>query len=278
MSQSPTQMLIPATQTYSKIEPAFTSCSNGDWVIPVAWGAISRVVGGCQEYRGDSGQCLGAFKSRDVDTRDTMWSCINQENQMVDVCKAGNAQPSKQGNIPMGPGPQLPSFPSQSPPSSLPPSSSSSPPMARSLAALHASINQQKQSTKPTTQTVPLQQQQQPHSQQQPPYVNGTNPAMSKSVFDPAFLVRGKQSSSDPAGYLEGLWTYRNIRQVADESSKLPNEPWSSASSYGSYSLAPNATLSGNSTGAINDFNSTCGSNCMQGDYTMSIAQARRSA
>ena len=64
---------LPANKSYSSIEPAFASTETGkndDYIIPIAWGARSRVIGSCQQYRGDTGQCVGRFHSRDVDTRD----------------------------------------------------------------------------------------------------------------------------------------------------------------------------------------------------------------
>lgn len=64
---------LPANRSYSQMEPAFASAETGnndDYIIPMAWGARSRVIGSCQQYRGDTGQCVGRFHSRDVDTRD----------------------------------------------------------------------------------------------------------------------------------------------------------------------------------------------------------------
>lgn len=80
---SVSEYYIPATQSYSPIEPAFACSEDQEALIPLAWGAKSRVVGGCQAYRGDVGQCLGTFRSQDVDTRDTPWKGLLQENQQV---------------------------------------------------------------------------------------------------------------------------------------------------------------------------------------------------
>jgi hypothetical protein len=64
---------VPNRQTYSPIEPAFLTCPDyekNDYIIPVAWGPISKVIGKCKIFRGDSGQCVGSFYSRDVDGSD----------------------------------------------------------------------------------------------------------------------------------------------------------------------------------------------------------------
>jgi hypothetical protein len=47
-----TNYFIPASQIYSEIEPAFMACTGGgDYIIPVAWGPVSKVIGTCMERR-----------------------------------------------------------------------------------------------------------------------------------------------------------------------------------------------------------------------------------
>lgn len=273
---TPTNFYIPATQTYSEIEPAFQTCANGDYIIPVAWGAASKVIGRCQEYRLGSGQCIGAFHSRDVDTRDTPWSCINQENQAVNVCKMGHS---------VLPSSQSPSTSSQSPSPLLQrPSSSQQQPSLPSSGILSLQVRSLKDFAKMGVQNAELAQVTRPTNPPLAavidptldvnqgylnPYINGSNPYMNYDVFDRPFLSRGTQSTSDPAGYTMGVNTYVGLRQRAEASSLLPNEPWGSCSSYGTYSAAPNATLSANSCN---------GNNCVCGDYTQpaSVALAQK--
>ena len=208
------EFYIPATQSYSPIEPAFTSCHNGqDYIIPYAWGAISRVIGECQEYRGDVGQCLGTFHSRDVDTRDTPWGCLSTAN----YCRVGATEAvglADAGNPP----------PTQSPPPLQP-----SPQTLRTLKG-----------------TVP-----QSLVSESAPLYNDTQAArirMSYDVYDSPFLKRGLQSTSDPAGWTTGIPSYVDLRRQAQASTMTANEPWGACSSYGNYSSFPTASLTGNST------------------------------
>jgi hypothetical protein len=91
------------------------------------------------------------------------------------------------------------------------------------------------------------------------PYDGTPNPYLSYNVFDKPFLVRGVQSTSDPAAWLSGVFTYIGLRQQSQMAGKLPNEPWGPCSSYGCYDAAPNATLSNNRNG--------CMGVCVEGRY-----------
>lgn len=215
-----TEYYIPATQTYSKMEPAFTSCEQGgDYIIPYAWGAKSRVIGECQEQRGDVGQCLGTFHSRDVDTRDTPWGCISTANYSSDVCRAG----ASSGVAPADPKTTDPVMHMAPPP--LQPFSN---------AHLHTLKGAKSESMK-----------------LQPKQFNKDQASdlfMSYDVFDSPYLERGVQRTSDPAGWLSGVSTYNNLIQRAQASTMVANEPWGSCSSFGNYSSAPNASLTSNNT------------------------------
>jgi len=246
MSVPSSQILIPTSQSYSKIEPAFTQCEKGDdYIIPVAWGPLSRVIGNCTEFRLGTGQCVGAFWSRDVNTSDQPYGCIGEENKVVNICGVNN------------PGTVLPQ------PAPLPSNSNNGknsmpiplPMVARSLKDL-PKMNTARASNAPKSINDDYFQ----------PYVNGSNPYLSFDVFDKAFLSRGTQSTSDPAGYLTGIATYTSLQRQAEQSSILPNEPWGSCSSYGSYSSAPNSSLSSN--------NCISGS-CLNGQYAATLAQTR---
>ena len=242
----PVQFDIPAIQTYSEIEPAFQACTSGDYIIPVAWGAISRVVGKCQEYRLGSGQCIGAFHSRDVDTSDTPWACINQENRASDVCRVNNV---RSGSYPAVPPSEAASTfqESSSSSSAIDQKSGHQNPVVRSLKDFPVQLPPQNMLSLSANQGY------------YNPYINGSNPYMSFDVFDKPFLSRGKQSTSDPAGYLMGVSNYVGLQQRAEASTMLPNEPWSSCSSYGNYNSIPSGTLSADSC---------IGNNCKCGTYT----------
>jgi hypothetical protein len=245
------EYFLPATQTYSEIEPAFQACTTGDYIIPVAWGARSRVLGRCQEYRLGSGQCLGAFHSRDVDTSDTPWECITQENKATNVCKVNgspipHAQTSK--------APQLERFSANTTPgTNTAPKSLKDFSHTQNTGQAHSAANLTSASIFNA------------NSGYKDPYMNGSNPYMSFSVFDKPYVSRGKQSSSDPAGYLMGVSTYVGLQKRAEQSTAIPNETWGPCSSYGTYSGAPNASLSANSC---------IGNNCLCGNYTMPSCSA----
>lgn len=79
MSKLNSYSSLPTLPTFSKIEPAFQfptfSCSRGyidstPNIIPMSFGAQSKVIGKCFEIRSEQGQCIGNFKSEDVDTWD----------------------------------------------------------------------------------------------------------------------------------------------------------------------------------------------------------------
>lgn len=251
MSVPSSQILIPTSQIYSKIEPAFTQCEKGDdYVIPVAWGPLSRVIGNCTEFRLGTGQCVGAFWSRDVNASDTPYSCIGQENKVVNICGVTNP-----GTVLPQPAPPVAPLPSNS---NNGKNSMPVPPLpmvARSLKNL-PKMNTARASNAPKSINDDYFQ----------PYINGSNPYLSFDVFDKAYLSRGTQSTSDPAGYLTGIATYTALQRQAEQSSILPDEPWGSCSSYGSYSLAPQTSLSSN--------NCISGS-CLAGAYGQTLAQTR---
>jgi len=221
---------IPAVQTYSPIEPAFTTCGGpDDYVIPIAWGAISRVMGECQAYRGDIGQCLGTFHSQDVDTRDTPWGCLASAVDASNVCRV--SQSSQAQSVP------------QPPPQSSPQTPQSSQNQIRSLKDISTRETLVTEKKQPTSNNVNTQ---------------AANLFMSFDVYDSPFLKRGLQSTSDPAGWLAGIPSYSNLRQQAEASTMTANEPWGACSSYGNYSAAPNASLTSNNK---------CSGNCVLGQY-----------
>lgn len=117
-------LYAPTTQVYTKMEPAFAECaqSNGDYIIPVAWGSVSKAIS-CMEHRIGTGQCLGSFHSKDVDTSDQPWGCITEENRVRSVCKA-------QG---IGMGSQMPPSSQSSSPLSAPQSAPANKQQARRL-------------------------------------------------------------------------------------------------------------------------------------------------
>lgn len=239
---------IPAIMSYSKIEPAYSGCS--DDIIPVAWGARSRVIGNCMLYRGEVGQCLGAFKSEDVDTRDTPWSCIVNDNIVENVCGYGPST-NKNSNNPSSNSSQ----PSNSSNTSNSAKSSKSQPASSVFSGKvppnYAEVNEEF----PTANDAygnPF------ANAYGNPFANGPNPYMSYDVYDKPFLSRGVQSNSDPAGYLAGIFS-PNYRQTAQETSPVPNQSWGPCSSYGSYGSCSNCTLSSN----------TCIGNCQLGQYAV---------
>jgi hypothetical protein len=223
---------IPAVQTYNTIEPAFTTCGGpDDYVIPVAWGAISRVIGECQAYRGDVGQCLGTFHSQDVDTRDTPWGCLATAVNSSNVCRVGTNTQATVSSSSLQPASQKKVQDDQSLLRSL--KDKDTQPIVMSRATL-------------TTEKG------------KPNNAQAANLFMSPDVFDSPFLKRGLQSTSDPAGWLAGIPSYTNLRQQAEASTMTANEPWGACSSYGNYSAAPNATLTSNNK---------CSGNCVLGQY-----------
>lgn len=238
---------IPATQTYSRIEPAFASCEGGqDYLIPFAWGAISRVVGGCQMYRGDVGQCLGTFHSQDVDTRDTPWACLASENVGAQVTRVGATSPGPDTRSELV---ALASQRQKAPDSTLRTLQDAT----RQVAAAASSSSSSSPSSNSASNSSSS-------SSSSSAAKQGRRLYMSYDVFDPAFLVRGTQSSSDPAGWTVGVPTYVNLRQQAQASTLTADEPWGQGSSYGNYSAYPSSTLTSSRQG--------CGSgNCVLGQY-----------
>ena len=230
---------LPAVQTYSPIEPAFTTCGGpADYIIPVAWGAISRVIGECQTYRGDVGQCLGTFHSQDVDTRDTPWGCLSTAVNSSNVCRVGaNSETVAEPDaVEKG----------------------------KNNYGNHQFVGGSQQQMRTLKGT-------QPHIYSRDTIIpegraegmkknaQAANLFMSKDVYDSPFLKRGLQSTSDPAGWLAGIPSYSNLRQQAEASTMTANEAWGACSSYGNYSAAPTATLTSNSN--------SCSGNCVLGQY-----------
>ena len=237
------ELYLPAVQTYNPIEPAFTTCGGpSDYVIPVAWGAISRVIGECQSYRGDVGQCLGTFHSQDVDTRDTPWGCLSTAVDSSSVCRVGANSQATVAAVE----PEL---------------------KHNQQHQQQHQQHQQMRTLKGSKSVV------NPRSAIIPDGGGGFAPVkagmknaqaanlfMSRDVYDSPFLKRGLQSTSDPAGWLAGIPSYTNLRQQAEASTMTANEAWGACSSYGNYSAAPTATLTSNQN--------TCSSgNCVLGQY-----------
>ena len=246
------QLYIPAVQTYNKIQPAFMSCDgkDGDYLIPSAWGAVSRVIGNCQEHRIGSGQCVGMFRSKDVDTADLPFQCIDQENRKKNVCSASNnGSPSASSTTGS----------SQSP---APNQSNSTKPMVRSLKDFARSTepsNYEKSWNKELTPKLD------PNNGYYNPFNGQTNPyermMISRDVFSTPYLVKGLQNTSDPSGVNIGISTYTNLQQRAEASSILPNEPWSQCSSYGIYSSCDSCALLPAKSSNL------CVGNCLAGEY-----------
>ena len=283
MSRQQNEYLIPTKTQYSEIEPAFMSCSvGGEYISIVANGPISKVIGNCMQRRQGTGQCVGTFHSKDVDASDTPWSCINQEYKSSNVCslatgvdlplrsKKYDPQPQPQGSA---------SAVSVTHPQPQPPShdltknsrNNNNVVVARSLSELQKYDQQQQQGQQGQGQL------EDPNlsvnNAYTNPFQNGFNPyTMSFSVFSKPYLARGKQESSDPAGYMQGVSTYASLMKNAEQSTILPNEPWGTCSSYGNYSSAPNASLS---AGSMIGGSCVSGS-CLEGDYTMSYQQAQK--
>jgi hypothetical protein len=207
------------------MEPAFTQCNDGgDYIIPFALGAVSRVIGECQQRHGDTGTCWGTFHSRDVDTRDTPWGCIQSANDTASVCRVGAS--SEVFSV--------------------------DPRVAKSVAPPNTTSNQQPQQPQPVVRTLKNFNHAQNTAQnaqiaaQKFANAQAANLKMSYDVYDTPFLKRGLQSTSDPAAWLNGVPTYNKLRQQAEQSSLLPNEPFGACSSYGNYSNCPNCTLTSN--------------------------------
>ena len=234
------ELYIPATQTYSKMEPAFTQCDDNDYIIPFALGAVSRVIGGCQERHGDTGTCWGTFHSRDVDTRDTPWGCINNANNTTSVCRVGAvSEPYTESS-----------------------SSSSSPKPSTKSVSSHTQHQQPREASDVlrTLKNFPAARIAKANSDsQRMANAQASHLKMSYDVYDSPFLKRGLQSTSDPAGWLTGVSTYNNLMQRAEMSSLTAAEPWGVCSSYSNYSSAPNSTLTSN--------NRCAGGNCVLGQY-----------
>ena len=239
MSVPSSQIYIPATQVYNRMEPAFASCENGtDYTIPFALGAISKAIQ-CQTYRPD-GQCWGTFFSKDVDTTDIGFGCIQSENHAGQICKSGmgtvSASSSASSSALSSASPQpmaapKPNFPTNQAQLRTLKNYAKMHPEAKAMASATAEANPQ-----------------------------AANLFMSYDVFDTPFLRRGVQSQSDPAGWLTGVPTYNNLMQRAEASTATANEPWGACSSYGNYSSAPNATLTSNNTCGVSG-------NCVLGQY-----------
>lgn len=226
------QLFVKGTQTYAKMEPAFTQCDGKDYIIPYALGAVSRVIGECQQRHGDSGTCWGAFHSRDVDTRDTPWGCIANANDTSSVCRVGavsevakmttppnvnpamNVNPTVTNNVQSTPKPSQPNMPELK--------------------------------TLKNYNRAPDMAQNQRNAAQKIANAQAANLKMSYDVYDSPFLTYGTQSTSDPAGWLSGIPTYNKLRQQAEQTSLLPEEPFGTCSSYGNYSNCPNCTLTSN--------------------------------
>lgn len=230
------ELYIPATQTYSKMEPAFTQCDGKDYIIPFALGAVSRVIGGCQERHGDTGTCWGTFHSRDVDTRDTPWSCLSTANNTTSVCRVGAVSEPYTDSSPSSPKAHPKPAPHQ-------------------LPKIHEASDILR-----TLKNYPAARVAQANSDsQRMANAQAAHLKMSYDVYDAPFLKRGLQSTSDPAGWLTGVATYNNLMQHAEMSTLTAAEPWSSCSSYGSYQSAPSSTLTSN--------NRCAGGNCVLGQY-----------
>lgn len=251
---------IPSTRKYNEIEPAFMSCSNGgDYIIPIAWGPISKVIGNCQEIRPGTGQCVGTFHSKDVDASDTPWSCIVQENKNVCSLTSGHNLNAKMNQInenhrysnDVHTNNQV---------------------VARTLEELNKIDNSIDHSSQMPSSKNKNQNKNSVNQAFSNPYDGGPNPYMSYSVFSKPFLSRGKQSFFDPAGYMVGVTSYVDLRKNAEQSSILPNESWGSCSSYGNYSSSPNTTLSSESV--IGE--SCVTGSCLQGDYTMPYKMSQK--
>ena len=265
-----TDYYIPSSRVYSEIEPAFMACTQGDYIIPVAWGPVSKVLGKCMDHRINTGQCIGTFYSKDVNASDTPWSCINEENKTTNVCSLGT-------------GINLPAVAHQHPPplSSKPTSNSptvsssgnTKPPNNQIISRSVKGLNQaSKNYNQPISSLQPTDMKLSVNQGYKNPYLNGSYAQMSYSVFDSPYLSRGPQSTSDPAAYLTGVGSYVNLISRAQQSTILPNEPWGTCSSYGNYNSAPNASLSAGSV-----IGGSCiGGNCLEGDYTMSYQQAQK--
>jgi hypothetical protein len=217
------QLFVKGTQTYSKMEPAFTQCDGKDYIIPYALGAVSRVIGECQQRHGDSGTCWGTFHSRDVDTRDTPWGCIANANDTASVCRVGAVSGVAKMTTPPTANPNVKSNPVQS--------SQQNAPELKTLKNFNRAPN--------TAQN-------QRDAAQKFANAQAANLRMSYDVYDSPFLKYGTQSTSDPAGWLTGIPTYNNLRQQAEQTSLLPEEPFGTCSSYGNYSNCPNCTLTSN--------------------------------
>lgn len=228
------QLYVKGTQTYAKMEPAFTQCDGQDYIIPYALGAVSRVIGECQQRHGDSGTCWGTFHSRDVDTRDTPWGCIANANDTASVCRVGSvssvakidpASKSQMTNQPTNTSANQPANRPANQPTNQPQ------PVVRTLKNFNHAQN--------TAQN-------QRDAAQKIANAQAARLKMSWDVYDSPFLDYGTQSMSDPAGWLNGVPTYNKLLQQSLQSTMLPQEPFGIASSYGNYSNCPNCTLTSN--------------------------------
>jgi hypothetical protein len=243
------EFYIPAIQSYSKIEQAYQTCGSDD-IIPLAWGARSRVVGNCVEYRGDVGQCLGAFKSQDVDTRDTPWGCVSSTNVVTAACRIPPNTPVNSN----------PPNPMPNPPVNLPPVNNSPLPKPQPHPTPNSSSTTNSNSKLPPNYVNINVAKESANNGYGNPYAGKANPYMSYDVFDKAYLERGLQSNSDPAGYLMGLPTLNNFMKLAEQSSQVPNKGWGPCSSFGNYGSSASSALSG----------SSCIGNCALGEYARS--------
>jgi hypothetical protein len=238
------ELYIPATQTYSKMEPAFTECDGNDYIIPFALGAVSRVIGGCQERHGDTGTCWGTFHSRDVDTRDTPWQCIKTANNTTNVCRVGAVSEPYTDSSSSSSSSSTPKSPKKSHTKTV-----SSQPQKNEASDVFRTLKNFPAARVASAST----------DAQRMANAQASHLKMSYDVYDSPFLKRGLQSTSDPAGWLTGVSTYNNLLQRAEMSSLTAAEPWGVCSSYGNYSSAPNSTLTSN--------NRCAGGNCVLGQY-----------
>lgn len=232
------EYFIPPTQFYGPIEPAFTSCQTGsktdDYIIPYALGPPSLAIGGCQARYGSNGECWGTFYSRDVDARDTPWGCINDANNTTSVCRVGaSSEPYTSDSKPQTPSSS--SSPLQQSPPSLP--------VLKTL----KNYNHQPNMTQARSESAA----------KKAANAQSTNLFVSYDVYDSPYLSRGLQSTSDPAGWLNGIPTYNNLMQRAESSTLTDPAPWGQCSSYGNYSASPNSSLTSN--------NRCSGGNCALG-------------
>ena len=217
---------IPPTQFYGPMENAYTSCQTGsktdDYIIPFALGPSSLAIGGCQQRFGSNGACWGTFYSRDVDARDTPWSCISNANHTTNVCRVGASSE---------PGPPIQQGQHSSPPPIQQGQHSSPHAVLRTL----KNYNHQ-----------PAMDQARAESAQKVANAQAANLFMSYDVYDSPFLKRGLQSTSDPAGWLNSIPTYNHLMQQALSSTLTDAAPWGQCASYGSYEASPNGVLTSN--------------------------------